>query len=533
MRAAPRQDLVMAIDVGSAAARAGVFSGDGRLLGRASHPFAIHRPLPDWAEHDSDEIWRAVCAAARAARAAAGAAAEAVIGIAFDATCSLVMLGADDRPVSVSPTGEDRWNVVMWADHRATAEAEAITRSGHRALDHVGGVMSPEMELPKLLWLKRHQPHQWQRYRRGLDLADFLLWRATGRVAISTCTVTCKWAYLAHERPGWPQDLFEGFDLGALRQHLQLPETALPIGAPAGTLDAAAAAELGLTPDCVGGVGLIDAHAGGLGVLGGLSVADLDRRLAMIAGTSTCHMAVSAQPRAIPGVWGPYFGAMIPGLWLNEGGQSATGALLDHVLDWHAEGRALGADRHARIADRIAALLAAEGPGMLGPMQVLADFHGNRSPLADPQMRGAVLGLGLAHGIDSLARLYYAAAVGIALGTRQVVEAMNARGFTIDHLHLTGGHAASDLLVQLYADATGCTVVLPEEADGVLLGTATVAATAARLHATLEDAGRAMVRQGRIVAPDRRHADVFSRRYRAMQRLQEVDREMRTLLSDA
>ena len=80
----------------------------------------------------------------------------------------------------------------------------------------------------------------------------------------------------------------------------------------------------------------------------------LDRHIAMIAGTSTCHMALSLEPRAVPGVWGPYYGAVAPGLWLNEGGQSATGALLDHILAWHAEGRALGPDGHARILRRIA-----------------------------------------------------------------------------------------------------------------------------------------------------------------------------------
>ena len=58
-------------------------------------------------------------------------------------------------------------------------------------------------------------------------------------------------------------------------------------------------------------------------------------RVALIGGTSSCHMAVSPEPRFVPGVWGPYFSAMVPGWWLNEGGQSATGALLDHVVGTH------------------------------------------------------------------------------------------------------------------------------------------------------------------------------------------------------
>ena len=56
--------------------------------------------------------------------------------------------------------------------------------------------------------------------------------------------------------------------------------------------------------------------------------AALGRRLALVGGTSSCHMAASPEPRFIAGVWGPYFGAMVPGLWLTEGGQSATGALI-------------------------------------------------------------------------------------------------------------------------------------------------------------------------------------------------------------
>ena len=72
----------------------------------------------------------------------------------------------------------------------------------------------------------------------------------------------------------------------------------------------------------------------GLGLEG--EPVDFDKRLALIGGTSSCHMAVSAQMRKIPGVWGPYYSAMVPGMWLNEGGQSAVGSLIDHVVYKHA-----------------------------------------------------------------------------------------------------------------------------------------------------------------------------------------------------
>lgn len=62
---------------------------------------------------------------------------------------------------------------------------------------------------------------------------------------------------------------------------------------------------------------------------------DMEARLALVCGTSTCHMASSLQQVFVPGIWGPFLSAMVPGLWLHEAGQSATGALLEHILTSH------------------------------------------------------------------------------------------------------------------------------------------------------------------------------------------------------
>jgi FGGY-family pentulose kinase len=525
---------VIAVDVGTGSARAGVFGADGSMLGRAERPIALNRPLPDHAEQSSEDIWSALAEAVRAARAQAGVAAEAVAGLSFDATCSLVALDAEDRPASISTTGEDRWNVVVWLDHRALAEAEACTAGGHPVLDSLGGTMSPEMEIPKLMWLKRHLPQAWARYGRVLDLADFLTFRACGSNARSCCTLTCKWTYLAHEEPGWREDFLTAAGLSDLRARTAVPARASAIGAPLGQLTAAAAAELALTTSCTVGCGLIDAHAGALGVLGpalaGGSAA-LDRNLALIAGTSTCHMALAAAPRRVSGVWGPYYGAVAPGLWLNEGGQSATGALLDHILASHAAGTALGARGHAAVLERIAALRAEQGEAFAARLLVLPDFHGNRSPLADPQAVGVISGLTLDGSLDALARLYFATAQGIALGTRHILDALDAAGYAIDRLHVAGGHTRNPLLMELYADATGCAVVAPlEETDAVLLGTAMVAAAAARVHADLEAAAAAMAQPGTARRPDPARRDAYDRRYRAFLEMHEHRRALDRLL---
>jgi FGGY-family pentulose kinase len=522
-------ELVVAVDVGTGSARAGVHERSGRLLGRAEQAIRLNRPAPDHAEHSSADIWQAVGVAVRGALAAAGADPTAVRGISFDATCSLVVLDAAGRPVPVSTSGDPAWDTIVWLDHRAIAEAAECTASGHRVLDYIGGVMSPEMETPKLLWLKRHLPESWARAGRFFDLADFLTWRASGSLARSECTLTCKWTYLAHERPGWQRDFFAGLGAEDLLARGALPEAASPIGQDLGPLTAEAAAALGLTTACRVGVGLIDAHAGALGVLGRIAqdgTAGLARHLGLVAGTSTCHMALSASPCPVRGVWGPYFGAVLPGLWLNEGGQSATGALLDHIIRLHGAGGQADAAAHARILARIAELRAAEGDGFAAGLHVLPDFHGNRSPLADPHATGVISGLTLDASFDSLCRLYFSTALAIALGTRHIIAALNEAGYRIDTLHVTGGHTKNPLLMELYADAAGCNVVVPDTEDAVLLGTAMVAATAAGLHPDLPAAAAGMARPGRSRAPDPAAVARFERAWQVFLRMHAQRREL-------
>lgn len=510
------RNLVCAVDVGTGSARAGILDTKGTLLGRAEHPIAMHRPKPDHAEHDSRDIWVAVCAAVRGARERAGVAAAEIAGISFDATCSLVVLDGQGDQLSASITGEKRWDTVVWLDHRAIAEADECTRSGHAVLDYIGGVMSPEMETPKLMWLKRNLPDTWNKAGYLFDLADFLTWKASGSSARSQCTLTAKWTYLAHEEQGWRRDFFDLVGLDDLFEHGNLPEKASAVGADLGPLTAQAAAELGLTEKCRVGAGVIDAYAGALGVLGGFAgdEKNIGRHLALIAGTSSCVMAMSPDPQPFAGVWGPYYGAALPNLWLSEGGQSATGALLDHIIRWHGAGGEPDAAMHARIAARVAELRAIEGEGLAARLHVLPDFHGNRSPLADPHAVGVVSGLTLDSSFDSLCKLYWRTAVGIALGVRHVLEALNENGYLIDTLHVTGGHTKNPLLMELYADATGCTVIEPLADEAVLLGTGMVAATAAGLFPSLNAACLAMQQGGKTRETNRQSAARFDRDYR-------------------
>jgi FGGY-family pentulose kinase/HAD superfamily hydrolase (TIGR01509 family) len=530
-RGAPTPRYVCAVDVGTGSARAGILDQCGNLLGRVDHPIVMNQPKPGHAEHDSEDIWLAVCRAVQGALSVARVPASEVVGISFDATCSLVFRDQTGAQLGVSTAGGDRWDTIVWLDHRALDEADACTATGHAVLDHVGGVMSPEMATPKLMWVKRHLPAAWARASQIFDLADFLTWKASGSNQRSQCALACKWTYLAHQEPAWRRDFFAAVGLEDMFERGALPAHASLAGTDLGPLTDEAAAALGLTTACRVGTGLVDAYAGALGVLAGFIAdrATVDRHLALIAGTSSCVMAMAPEPRSFAGVWGPYFGVTLPDLWMCEGGQSATGGLLDHLIRWHAAGGEPDAAMHQRIAARVTQLRAAEGPDLAGRLHVLPDFHGNRSPLADPHAVGVVSGLTLDSTFDSLCKLYWRSCVGIALGVRHILDALNERGFVIDTLHVTGGHTRNPLLMELYADATGCTVVEPQAADAVLLGTGMVAATAAGLYPNLAAACAAMQQGGVARTPDAAARERFDRDYRIFLEMHRQRRELDAL----
>lgn len=539
--------LYAGIDVGTGSARAGLFDAGGRMVGRGVVPIKTFRPEEDFAEQSSDDIWRACGQAVRAALAEAGARPEQVRGVGFDATCSLVALDADDRPVTVSPTGSDEQNVILWMDHRATAIAERINAGGHAVLAYVGGRISPEMETPKLCWLKENLPATWKRAARFFDLPDFLVYRATGTDVRSLCSTVCKWTYLGHEGDGgrWDEDYFRAIGLGDLcdERFARIGRDVRPLGQTVGGgLTARAADELGLRPGTPVGVSIIDAHAGGIGLLGTGAPERFDTRVALIGGTSSCHMAVSPVQRSVPGVWGPYYSAMVPGMWLTEGGQSATGALIDHVIHAHARGAELAAEAKQRgttvyavLNERLDALAArAEHPAALtAGLHVFPDFHGNRSPRADATLRGMVSGLPLSDSVDSLAVLVLATIQAIAHGTRHILSAMNAAGYRIDTIVATGGDLKNPIFVREHADVTGCTIVLPREQEAVLLGSAILGAVAAGRFAGVSEAMAAMSAPGATVKPTGGAVAAYhDRKHRVFQRMYDDQMAYRALMAD-
>lgn len=116
------------VDVGTGSARAGVFDLNGRMVGQATRAIEIYRPQADFVEQSSDNIWQAVCNAVRDAINQSDINPIQVKGLGFDATCSLVVLDKEGKPLTVSPSGRSEQNIIVWMDHRAITRPSVLTR---------------------------------------------------------------------------------------------------------------------------------------------------------------------------------------------------------------------------------------------------------------------------------------------------------------------------------------------------------------------------------------------------------------------
>ena len=236
------------------------------------------------------------------------------------------------------------------------------------------------------------------------------------------------------------------------------------------------------------GSGVIDAYAGWIGTIGakvdlgkdqlatGSSKNDekqLFTRLASVAGTSTCHLAMRPDPVFVPGVWGPYRDTVLPGFWMAEGGQSATGELLKHVIETHpAYNQALSLatsynkNIYSYLNDHLHEMARTQhAPSisyLAGNLFFYGDLWGNRSPLADTSMKGSIVGVSSERTVDSLCIYYYATLEFIALQTKQIIDVMNEAGHEITSMFMSGSQCQNDVLVGLIATASEIPVLTPQ-----------------------------------------------------------------------
>jgi FGGY-family pentulose kinase len=391
-------------------------------------------------------------------------------------------------------------------DQRSFREAEDISATGDPILRYVSGVVSPEWMLPKALWLKRHQRPVYDRTQRLVECTDWFMYRLTGEWTLSLNHVAVKWNY-ARPDGGWSRALLRQVDLDDLPD--KWPGRIVPLGKGESRLSSVAAEQLGLKPGTPLAQGGVDAYLGMLG-MGAVGAGDL----AMIMGSSTCHLAMSEQGLFGSGMLGCYPDAVVEGLYTLEGGQTATGSILNWYRQHFAGNEAAEAERSGagiyEILDRKASAVAAGCDGLL----CLDYWQGNRCPFKDPRARGVFWGLTLSHGPGHLFRSIYEAT---AFGTRAILEDVARHGFTLKRLFAGGGGARSRLWLQIHADVLDRPVLLPRQSEACALGSALVAAVHTGHCASLDEAARRMVQIAEVIEPQpdlRRVYDDCYTRYR-------------------
>ncbi|ECA1898424.1 TPA: FGGY-family carbohydrate kinase [Salmonella enterica subsp. enterica serovar Eastbourne] len=525
--------VVIGVDVGSGSVRAGIFNLEGGLLTRAVQNINVFRRSGSRVEQSSTEIWLAICHCIKQSLEETRTRPENVVGLGFDATCSLVVVGENGRPLATSADGNADQNIIVWMDHRATAQAERINATRHPVLKYVGGKISPEMETPKILWLKENRREIYDNVWQFFDLADYLTWRATGDLTRSMCTVTCKWTWLAHENR-WDPDYFRTIGLEDLADEnfRRIGQKIVAPGTPCGRgLTDEAAREMGLLVGTPVAIGIIDAHAGGIGTVG---VGDgALSNLAYVFGTSSCTMTSTQEAIAVPGVWGPYYSAMVPGYWLNEGGQSSTGAAIDQLVAMHPAGAeaAVMAEKTgvslpvflANLAQNKSATASAAVELAAG-IYIVPEFLGNRAPFADPDARAVITGLGMERDLDSLVAIYIAALCGIGYGLRQIIDAQHAQGIKTESIVISGGAGYHPLVRQILADACDLPVISTKCSEPVLLGSAILGAVAAGIVPSVVSAMKQFSHKDRVYSVSETYRTTHQRHYENYQRLQQTVR---------
>lgn len=534
------------VDVGSSSVRAALVDNRGHVHKTSVREILTWKPKYNFYEQSSENIWNRSLEVIK--DVVSGTDAANIKGIGFDATCSLVALDKNFNAIAVSDSNNNDQNVIMWMDHRAYNEANAINKTNHTVLKYVGGKVSLEMQMPKLLWLKNNLSEKWSQYGHFFDLPDFLTWKATGSMSRSLCSLVCKWNYecSARNKQGWNLDFLHEIGLNDLADdnYFKIGNKVLMPGEYCGGLTNDVACIVGLKTGIPVATSIIDAHAGGLGMIGARAQgidSDKSSRLCLICGSSTCHMAVNKDAVLVPGVWGPYYSAMVPNMWLNEAGQSASGILLDHIIESHPAGSALlktksSGEIRRHLRDILLEMAKKEGLSSIDfltkEVHVWPDFHGNRSPLADPTMRGMMTGLTINSNEENLAVLYLATLQALSYGTRHIIDALIQAGYKpFKSLLVCGGIIKDPLFVSTQADAASLPILQPHEKDSVLVGSAILGACASQYFPNIQDAIHNMGGTADVIQPDSNTKLYHDKKYRIFLKMYQDQLEYRSIMN--
>lgn len=414
-----------------------------------------------------------------------------VIGIGVDSTgSSPIPVDANNLPLALKPEFKDNlaaqcW---LWKDHTAIEEAEKITQLAREHRPHylakIGGIYSSEWFWAKLWKCLKAEPQVFAAAHSWVELCDFIPATLAGITdPASVIRGVCAAGHKALYAPDWnglpDKEFLTLLDpkLADLRDRLY--EEAHDASATAGHLSTEWANKWNLPEGIPIAVGEFDVHYGAIGC--GVE----EGTLVKVIGTSTCDCGVVSADQEvadIPGICGIVKGAILPGFYGIEAGQSAVG----DIFKWWVEGVCKGSDSlHKELTDEASAL----APGQSG-LLALDWNNGNRTILVDQRLTGALLGQTL---YTTQAEIYRALIEATAFGARAIIERLREYQVPIHRIVCSGGIAEKNaLLMQIYADVTGCEMRVSRSAQSCALGSAIAASVIAGAHNNFDDARIAM-----------------------------------------
>ncbi len=482
---------LLGLDVGTTGCKAVLFRDDGTLLASAGREYAVDLPRPGWAEQDIERVWALAMEAMRQAIATAGVGEVAAIGLSVHGEA---VTPIDDTWRPLRPT-------ILGMDTRTGPQNDWLRErfGGERLFERTGMPIHTVNTLPKLLWIKEHEPDVWNRAERFVLVEDFFIGRMTGQAVVSECLASR--TQLFHLAAGhWDDEILDTIGLDGARL-----STVWPSGTLAGPLSAELTAALGLArpPGIV--TGGHDQACGALGV--GIVSPGL-------ASVSTGTAEVVEVALASPVVSRPLYEGdisvyrhVVPGLYLAMTLNHSGGLALRWFRDEFCE-----ADMQRAAQDGVDAYDRMLPDTVAGPtgLLVVPHFSGSGTPTFDTASKAAILGLTFATTRRDIAT---AILEGLTYELRRNLDLLRASGVRIDVLRAIGGGARSRLWLQLKADITGIPVVTPRVTEAAALGAALLAGVGAGLFASAAEAGGRFLQLTETYTPEpARHAE-YTRQY--------------------
>lgn len=492
--------VFLGIDIGTSATKTLAMNAAGKILAEATAPYPSYHPKPLWSEQDPEDWWQATVKTVRAVmrQAKLKPADVKAIGLSGQMHGS-VFLDRHDQVVR---------KAILWNDQRTAAECDEIEQraGGRRKLIQM--VANPALTgftAPKILWLRRHEPKNFDKTKKILLPKDDIRRRLTGEYATDVSDASGMLLLDVAKRT-WSKPL-----LSALELDIDLFGTCYESEEPTGKLTAEAAKSLGLTREClvVGGAGDCAAGAVGNGIVS-------QGTLSTSIGTGAVMFVHSDNVKIDPEGRLHTFCHAVRGKWHMMGVNLAGGGCLQWFRNQFCQAEvAAAAKSKANLYDLLSREAEAVPTGSEG-LIFLPFLSGERTPHADPDARACFVGLTLKHGRGHAVRSIME---GVAYAMRDSLEIIREVGVPVRQIRASGGGSKSPLWRQIQADAFGEKVVTINAEEGPAYGVALLAAVGAGAYKNVEEACAATIRVVKDTPPRRDAMRYYDAAFRIYQRL--------------